>query len=137
MTFITLIVRYTIDLNCLVVFDQLKCVISVNIVDSVFFPWISAEIKPKLNILKSVHTENENSMSFITLVVRDIIDLNSLLDVEQLKSTRFSQSRLQAKSTGCHHRWPSETHVSAWAASFGGCTLSNRSGDDSVCNNNV
>ena len=60
MTFITLVIGDTIDLNSLVEFEQLKCVISVNIVDLVFFPWISAQIKPKLSFLRSVDTENEN-----------------------------------------------------------------------------
>ena len=63
MSFITLVVRDTIDLNSLVEFEQLKCVISVNIVnivDFVFFPWISAQIKHKLSLLRSVDTEIEN-----------------------------------------------------------------------------
>ena len=60
MTLITLVVRNIIDLNSLVEFEQLKCVISVNIVDFAFFPWISAQIKPKLSFLRSVDTENEN-----------------------------------------------------------------------------
>ena len=60
MTFTAFVVTDTIDLNSLVVFEQLKCVISVNIVDFVFFPWISAQIKPKLSLLRSVNTENEN-----------------------------------------------------------------------------
>ena len=34
---LTLVVRDTIDLNSLVEFEQLKCVISVNIVDFVSF----------------------------------------------------------------------------------------------------
>ena len=51
MTFITLVVRDTIDLNSLGEFEQLKCVISVNIDDFVFFPLISAQIKPKLSHL--------------------------------------------------------------------------------------
>ena len=37
MTFTTFVVTDTIDLNSLVEFQQLKCVISVNIVDFVFF----------------------------------------------------------------------------------------------------
>ena len=60
MTFTTFVVTDTIDLNSLVVFEQLKCIISVNIVDFVFFPWISAQIKPKLSVLRSVDTENES-----------------------------------------------------------------------------
>ena len=60
MTFIKLVVRDTIDFNSLVEFEQLKCVISVNIVDFVFFAWISAQIKPRLSLLRSVNTENEN-----------------------------------------------------------------------------
>ena len=60
MTFITLVVRNTIDLNSLVEFEQLKCVISANIVDFGIFPWISAQIKPKLSLLRSVDNENEN-----------------------------------------------------------------------------
>ena len=60
MTFTTFVVTDTIDLNSLVEFQQLKCIISVNIVDFVFFPWISAQIKPKLSLLRSVDTENEN-----------------------------------------------------------------------------
>ena len=60
MTFIMLVVRDAIDFNSLVEFEQVKIVISVNIVDFVFFPWISAQIKPKLNLLRSVDTENEN-----------------------------------------------------------------------------
>ena len=60
MTFITFVVRNTVDLNSLVEFEQLKCVISVNIVDFVIFPWNSAQIKPKLSVLRSVDTENEN-----------------------------------------------------------------------------
>ena len=61
MTFTMLVVTDTIDLNSLVEFEQLKCVISVNIVEFVFFPWISVQIKPKLNLLGSVDTENENT----------------------------------------------------------------------------
>ena len=60
MTFILLVVRDTTDLNSLVEFEQLKCIISVNIVDFVFFPWILAQIKPKLSFLRYVDTENEN-----------------------------------------------------------------------------
>ena len=60
MTFTTFVVTDTIDLNSLVDFQQLKCVISVNVVDFVFFPSISAQIKPKLSFLRSVNTENEN-----------------------------------------------------------------------------
>ena len=60
MTFITLVVTDTIDLNSLVEFEQVKCVISDNIVGFVFFPWISAQIQPKLSLLKPVDTENEN-----------------------------------------------------------------------------
>ena len=56
----------------LVEFQQLKCVISVNIVDFVIFAWIPAQIKPKLIFVRSVDTENEN-MTFITLVVRNTI----------------------------------------------------------------
>jgi len=41
-------------------FEQVKCVISDNIVGFVFFPCISAQIKPKLSLLKPVDTENEN-----------------------------------------------------------------------------
>ena len=60
MTFITLVARDTIDLNSLMEFDQLKCVISVNIVDFVLFPWISAQIKPKLSSLRFMDTDNKN-----------------------------------------------------------------------------
>ena len=60
MTFTTFVVTDTIHLNSLVDFQQLKCVISVNVVDFVFFPWISAQIKPKLSLLRSVDTEIEN-----------------------------------------------------------------------------
>ena len=35
-------------------------VISVNIVDFFIFPWNSAEITPKLSLLRSVDTEIEN-----------------------------------------------------------------------------
>ena len=56
------------------------------------------------------------------------------MGVDRSKSSGFG---LQATSLSIHPWWPSEAHVAAWAASFGGCTLLNRSGDDSLCNNKV
>ena len=60
MNFITPVVRHTMDNNMLAEFGQLKCVISVNIMDFAFSPWIFAEMKPKLRLLRSVDTENVN-----------------------------------------------------------------------------
>ena len=60
MTFITFVVTDTIDLISLVEFEQLKCVISVNIDDFGFFLLISAKIKPKLSLLRTVDADNEN-----------------------------------------------------------------------------
>ena len=55
------VVTYTIDLDSLVEFELLKYIISVNIVDFVFFPWISAQIySPNLvlNFLEFVAGSN-------------------------------------------------------------------------------
>ena len=48
--FIRHVVRHTMDNNRLVEFRKLKCVISVNIMDFAFFPWIFAQIKTKLSL---------------------------------------------------------------------------------------
>ena len=60
MTFITFVVTDTIDLDSLVEFEELKCIMSLNNVDFVFFPCISAQIKPKSSLLRPVDTENDN-----------------------------------------------------------------------------
>ena len=60
MTLITFVVTDTIDLDSLVEFEQLNRIISLNIADFVFFPCISAQIKPKSSLLRPVDTENEN-----------------------------------------------------------------------------
>ena len=41
-------------------FEQLKRVISVDIADFAFYPWISAQIKPKLRLSTFVDTEYDN-----------------------------------------------------------------------------